>query len=133
MDPLANPLAQLTTPTPPSVSTAEVALERLAELPPTAHVQAELAERRADLARLGAVVQRTTAEKAQFLIRALEERLALCERRDALQAERPPGCWCLGLGGRGARYYPALDDAEFPERVWDQYCVCPDAEQARAR
>lgn len=117
----------------PSVSTDDMPVERLRDLPPTEHVAAELAEQRGALERLGAAVLRTTQDKAQFVIGALEYRLALCERRDAIQAGRPAGCWCLGLGGVDARYLPSLSDTEEPELVWDRYCTCPEATASKAR
>lgn len=60
----------------------------------------------------------------------LQRKLTLCEQRDALIAERPDGCWCLGLGWR------TRDDIhwrydEAGAVVSSPYCPCPDGVEAR--
>jgi DNA replication protein DnaC len=45
----------------------------------------------------------------------LDNRLLLCRERDTLQADRPEGCWCLGLG----ESYGSDGDV-FPAR----FCTC---------
>src|SRR5262249_33615898 len=56
---------------------------------------------------------------------ALNDQLALAAERDGLAAERPPGCFCLGLGGRGGLL------RETP-RLWRHWCPCPEGERQRA-
>lgn len=52
-------------------------------------------------------------------------------KRDAVQAERPPECWCLGLGGRNRVEVGWLND----ELVygWRSFCSCPDGVAAERR
>lgn len=40
-------------------------------------------------------------DKGKDLTPSLTARLAQCEQRDAIQATRPTGCWCLGTGATG--------------------------------
>ena len=49
--------------------------------------------------------------------------------RDAKQAERPEGCWCLGIGGT---HHRTLTNGE---TIFQDTCVCPEglAEKERAR
>lgn len=74
------------------------------------------------------VLRKETADaKRRFAKRDLEywmRRLKWAKRRDELSAGRPPGCWCLGLGGRDKRYITS-DQATFVE-----YCSCPDGVNA---
>lgn len=54
----------------------------------------------------------------------LERRQVACERRDALQAERPDDCWCLGAGGR---YLHTIGIGERnPLVTWLVTCSCPE-------
>lgn len=57
-----------------------------------------------------------------------ERRLAWAERRDALQAARPSGCWCLGLGGRHRAYLPdpLAESGVSDVPAYREYCGCPD-------
>ena len=57
----------------------------------------------------------------EYNIKHLADRLLQCEQRDALQASRPEGCWCLG-------------GAEPKHNQWGGavYCTCPEGQQAKA-
>jgi len=100
-------------------------LEDLVALPPTDQVlrglerlQAALAEPHEEwaLARLSAQIRRQ------------EEQLRDCRARDVLQADRPAGCWCLGLGGRWRVYVPPDDAATalVEDLAWcyREHCGC---------
>jgi hypothetical protein len=51
-----------------------------------------------------------------------ERILADAEERDRLQAERPPGCTCLGLGGSGV-----MIELPSGQRIWSKPCeACPE-------
>lgn len=60
--------------------------------------------------------------------RFLEQRLEWAKLRDEIQAGRPEGCWCLGLGGRGERWIPG----DPPTQCFDEYCGCPDGQATEA-
>lgn len=55
-----------------------------------------------------------------------KRRLGDGQQRDRLQALRPEGCWCLGIGGDGRRFR-AYGDVSYFER----YCECPEGQAAR--
>lgn len=62
-------------------------------------------------------------------IRRARTRLDLGIQRDDLQATRPDGCFCLGLGGRHPSFLliPAGDgEDERTVSTWVDYCSCPD-------
>lgn len=116
----------------PSTSSAEdVSLERLAQLSETSLIQAQRDEAAANLARLGGAAAGTRT-KAEALVAGFDLKLTLAKRRDAVRASRPEHCWCLGLGGGGFRYIPALDDGDAVQ-VLETYCVCPEAVTRRAQ
>ena len=50
-----------------------------------------------------------------------ERRLSLCAERDAIQATRPPDCWCLGAGGNHRSTIPNADIV-----VYLETCNCPE-------
>ncbi|MCH7580374.1 MAG: ATP-binding protein [Chloroflexi bacterium] len=52
----------------------------------------------------------------------LAKRLSLCEERDAIQADRPDGCWCLGLG------WPMREEIHwrYDELATSSFCPCPE-------
>jgi DNA replication protein DnaC len=68
-------------------------------------------------------------------------KLADAEERDQIQATRPEGCWCLGLGGRDETRVVILDP-DNPSRVlfsdaeagttWQTFCDCPEGQRARS-
>jgi DNA replication protein DnaC len=64
----------------------------------------------------------------QHLIKEQEWLLAQCQERDKLarKLKRPPGCWCLGLGGRG--YLIVQQDGGF---WWSEFCTCPEAQRTQ--
>lgn len=47
--------------------------------------------------------------------------------RDRLELDRPPGCWCLGLGGKDETYTPNGVEG------FREYCVCPEAQAIKER
>lgn len=64
---------------------------------------------------------------------ALEQKLVLCQRRDRIAGSRPPGCWCLGVGGDGERgILPAgrVEDGAEPFETFTRYCTCQDGTDA---
>lgn len=63
-------------------------------------------------------------KRARDKIPLLERFLQLAAERDELQAERPDGCWCLGLGGKIRRYLRIPGEEDFA--FWDVYCTCPE-------
>ena len=48
-----------------------------------------------------------------------ERQLIQAQERDALQATRPQGCWCLGLGGKGTEWMA-------DEILYKETCTCPE-------
>jgi DNA replication protein DnaC len=68
-------------------------------------------------------------------------KLADAEEREQIQASRPEGCWCLGLGGRDEIHVVVGDpdtgrvvfsDAQAPT-TWQMFCPCPDGDRERER
>lgn len=55
----------------------------------------------------------------------LEQQFEQWRLRDSLQATRPEGCWCLGLGGRGQEI---LRDGLVCTK---EYCACPEGATLR--
>lgn len=76
--------------------------------------------------------------RAQKAVQDHEKRYAHAVMRDAVQAERPKGCWCLGYGGAEPRYIPMMTGTvytghdgnernEIEEReVLRRHCDCPE-------
>lgn len=116
----------------PSASTEPPSLMSLLRLPPTEDVAAEVAKLRADLEALSTDAPRHLRLQVVELLGALAVKSVLCEKRDAIQATRPEGCQCLGLGGRDVRYIPPLMGGE-AQPVFDVYCGCPEGRQAHVR
>jgi hypothetical protein len=123
-------------------------LEYLVALPATADVQTELDATRADVDGEGELA------KARRLatIPEIERRIRQARRRDELQSERPDGCFCLGLGGRGTNVVKILlkeagdiDRGELEESVvvldeigqplqgYREYCSCDDGQRLKSR
>jgi DNA replication protein DnaC len=104
----------------------------LLELPPTA---ALLAARERLAAVLAAALLPSERRRLAGRLDRLDRQLALAARRDALQAGRPPGCWCLGVGGQGRRYLPPAvasgPDGE-PVHLCERYCGCPEGQALEA-
>lgn len=75
---------------------------------------------------------RKRLERQQQAIEQIELMLDAAERRDQIQATRPEGCWCFGMGGIGERWVPGKNGAEDALPVRTDYCTCPDGEAARA-
>lgn len=90
----------------PSVRTRQELIV-LQQLPPTAALQKE--------ADSFPVVDGVSVAPSGVLIR-----LERGQIRDAIQAGRPEGCWCLGLGGRDS---VALGG---DEKGWRSFCGCED-------
>ncbi len=78
----------------------------------------ELAKRQEKLAKTGEL-SHISVRGLRYTMADVEKQLALWRIRDAIQATRPEGCFCLGLGGRGRRIWYGM---EVPE----EYCPCPD-------
>lgn len=100
-------------------------LERLVLLPSTADLsaRAEAARKAAETGRAQNRVDafgrlRTDLERA-------ERDLADGLKRDAMRAERPVDCWCLGLGGKHEVY--TVDGI----RGFREWCTCPEALEMR--
>lgn len=51
-------------------------------------------------------------------IEQLDRQIELAKVRDTVEAKRPEGCWCLGLGGRGV--LTVMRGA----RIWSEWCDC---------
>lgn len=105
--------------------------ESLLKLPATATLEQQLATAAADRGKLPDELARR--------IREAERRLRAGLARDAVQANRPDGCVCLGTGGvptvqRGIpyglvrRYYGEDYERDY---VFDAYCDCPDGDRIR--
>jgi DNA replication protein DnaC len=60
----------------------------------------------------------------------LKERLSLCLDRDAIKADRPDDCWCLGLGWptRDEIHWAYYRDGSIAE---NPYCPCPEGVASR--
>ncbi len=84
--------------------------------------QAESAETRLAAAAPGTNQHSMLAREVEWT----RKRLAWGEQRDAIHAERPDGCWCLGTGGRVRRFITT--------EAWgfDVYCDCAEGVAARA-
>lgn len=72
----------------------------------------------------------TRRESVRQSLEYQRKQLRLAQERDALQATRPDGCWCLGVGGQNP----------WTERVGEQkwhffqkHCSCPEGQKQRAR
>jgi DNA replication protein DnaC len=64
---------------------------------------------------------------------AFQRELELANLQADVQATRPPGCWCLGLGGSAlGSGRPYLPDDESPIPGWRVWCRCPDGQAQRA-
>lgn len=81
---------------------------------------------------------RRKMRQAQSDIVDTERQIVLARERDRVARRRPPGCWCLGAGGKLARimdkglpFHRGYDDeakASIIEvvRTLDEYCTCPE-------
>jgi DNA replication protein DnaC len=63
-------------------------------------------------------------------IENVQKFLEKARERDALQAERPEGCWCLGVGGSQPSFLYGGRDVSV--RVLAKYCSCPESQARRA-
>jgi hypothetical protein len=128
---------------------ADYPLALLLDLPPTEQLRTErdiLAAALEEPVAAELAESREVADhrcKLGVQLQASELKLRRGKRRDTLQAERPAGCWCLGLRGRGdafVAYYHGTDSHGRPVGwlVRDQqgepipgfldYCPCPDGQ-----
>jgi DNA replication protein DnaC len=100
--------------------------EDLVGLPPTPRVQAQIEIDRHTLAE-GAYGD-WTRTRLSASIELRERLLRACRQRDELQARRPEGCWCLGLGGRTRAYLPPVDASlVLPDEIawyYREHCAC---------
>lgn len=69
---------------------------------------------------IGAAEQLRQAQAVDIQIRQAELDVEDGRRRDALMAERPNGCFCLGAGGKGKPFW--IGDAY----TWAVPCSCPE-------
>jgi DNA replication protein DnaC len=87
------------------------------------------------LAARAPTIRTKSAAQNQEWAAQLERGLRLAEERDAIQAERPSGCWCLGLGGDGDLAIPDPAGGDYIPG-FHRYCDCPEgvaaSERARA-
>jgi DNA replication protein DnaC len=95
----------------------------LSWLPPTADLLAEVAA-------LEATRDATEADSqawrnADRNLRNTAWKIERCQQRDLLAADRPPGCWCLGIGGKNPRY------TRGHVLVFSDRCDCPEGVRAR--
>lgn len=73
----------------------------LQDTPDTDIVTSRLNSAREDYARLIASNASPRLRKsAEIAVSSLERQMIYAVRRDGIQLDRPPGCWCLGAGGR---------------------------------
>jgi hypothetical protein len=112
----------------------ETRREQLMDLPPTDYIADKLIWTRYTLGQLSDRPGNLTRERLESDLAILEPQLALCLERDQLAANRPDGCWCLGLGGRTQRWVPVQDDdgERAYLRTFRDYCDCPDGQEAKA-
>lgn len=115
-------------------------LEALIDLESTDRLQARrdakahlLAETRRQIVagRLPETMAANLTTAADLELARLDRQLDRARRRDEIQATRPDGCWCLGLGGRGEvslRYWP--DDDALQGMTFAAYCSCADGQAA---
>jgi hypothetical protein len=101
-------------------------LRDLTGLPATAVLEKRLAQQQADLAaQAGWEMLPETGQRRSGLLDQIartEQPLAAARERDAIQATRPSGCWCLGVGGQ----HPSSD--RVGNQVWRflaDHCQCP--------
>lgn len=120
----------------------------------TEAVERDLQAAREEHARLvGMGAGSVSIKRAEVLVSSLEQSLVYALRRDDIRADRPPGCWCLGAGGRGPRYVPlptgetytlgssngeGAHDGEERAAVYDcellqEYCGCRDGAERKRR
>lgn len=146
MDTLARALADIAMRaglTPAEVQSAmqRPSLEELQRVGPTEHIIERVDTIRASVLEHGDA-ESQQAREARRSLGYWERRLQLAVMRDAIQDERPDGCWCLGLGGRG-RVGIVVWDPTTPGRVlysedpaplsWSTYCdACEEGQSARA-
>lgn len=86
--------------------------------------ETETAESPAEL--LAAQVRDRLEQECRSALVQLDREFEQCLERDRLQALRPVGCCCLGVGGTG-HLLPF-----FPVPLWSQWCWCPEAEVMQA-
>lgn len=124
-------------------------LEALVDLEPTDAVEARLRSAQtkvAELEALGAEQEEVLSGRRIHAARAevarAERVLTKCQERDAIQATRPTGCFCLGEGGRnpaylgvviGGQVYPVQDESGEPVLGFRDFCGCIEGLAARAR
>lgn len=118
-------------------------LEQLARLPRTDTLQHAVDGIRSAIAAIpdGDPTADLARRRLGGQLERAERDLALGVRRDAIHDARPPGCWCLGLGGRGEAGVPVpTDQLDGDGRIvvevvtcWREYCGCADGREASVR
>lgn len=117
---------------PPAPEPSDNWIEYLAALPPTERLRDELATiatRQQEMRDRGATL---SAGRLDFVRERLEQQVRWGEERDALQAKRPQGCWCLGLGGKSRADLPPDANGEI-HITYLVPCTCQDAAAMTAR
>lgn len=114
-------------------STPSLASSRSEILAAHQRVLAELAAEAEQLdtpaERLAAEMRDRVEQECRASLVQLDQELEAALERDRLQAERPAGCSCLGVGGTG-HLLPFVSYV-----LWSTWCSCPEAlaQQAEAR
>lgn len=93
------------------------------DLPATERLQAEHDELATEAERRGIGWRTRHTRELSWA----DYRLELGQQRDTIQATRPDGCWCLGLGGKYPRSLPMPPPSEEVVTSYDKPCVCPEA------
>lgn len=93
--------------------TSSSRLRHLAGMQPTIQIQADLAAAEAE----------PESARAAAHIRWLEGRLELARERDAIQATRPDGCWCLGAGTVSAARFCSCQEGINAKALADRQAI----------
>lgn len=103
-------------------------------MPNTAEIQDRLADSEAKLTAFRRSHESNDLGKLRMFesgIRDCQWKLEQAKERDALQAGRPDGCWCLGIGGRDQRWRGG-PHSSFEMWIFDVYCPCLDGQRMQA-
>lgn len=121
------PLKRLT----PGDAAGKKRLLRLSEIIPTSTLNTELQNLQQTL-ETDQQMRTSTRRKLEDHVDFVQRQLVLAAERDRVQATRPEGCWCLGLGGRGLVALDTLGDPNEAPTTWTEYCSCPEGDAAKA-
>jgi DNA replication protein DnaC len=127
----------LTPPLQPERPSDKRFLLRLSETRPTSELETERSKisQALDDDRETHILAKGTKNKMLDTLAWYDVQIPLARQRDEIQAGRPEGCWCLGIGGRGEVGIPVTtipdDDADWPMTFRD-FCECPEGVEAKA-